>query len=336
MLTALADRAEREANSGEASAVFNQAALLASDVGLPDLAREWCHRHAHLYLDHHPLIGIDAIRALEPLVNLARIHIRAGRGDHALHHLNQLQYAVTNMTAVDIDGISVPANLVNCDQDRREVREWLWRVLRADGTRALTTVGHWQEALHHIQQQGGIGQRMMDGRQVAVIAATADADHAGAGELLTTTAPGDPWENAVAACLTALCRPPGCPLREQRRHEMLIRHHQIEFDAATAVFHTRLALSIADADQHARPANDALLRDLADHVILAKDAHAARDIVDHDRARSAIRRQRVDALAAVVKASGLDQHDLPTEATRALSSALATAEKVLAGQPANS
>lgn len=33
-----------------ASAVHNRAALLASDCGLPDLAREWCHRHADAYL----------------------------------------------------------------------------------------------------------------------------------------------------------------------------------------------------------------------------------------------------------------------------------------------
>lgn len=49
-LCALADAAERDGNPSSASAVFNQAALLASDVGLPNLARAWCHRHAELYL----------------------------------------------------------------------------------------------------------------------------------------------------------------------------------------------------------------------------------------------------------------------------------------------
>lgn len=76
-LTELADTALTQAYQGLASSVFNQAALLASDLDLPDLARQWCHQHAAAYLQHTPLTGMDAIRALEPIVNLARLHIRA-------------------------------------------------------------------------------------------------------------------------------------------------------------------------------------------------------------------------------------------------------------------
>ena len=38
----------RSTDPTAASAVYNQAALLASDAGLPELARTWCHRH-HLF-----------------------------------------------------------------------------------------------------------------------------------------------------------------------------------------------------------------------------------------------------------------------------------------------
>ncbi|EKX61085.1 hypothetical protein STRIP9103_03985 [Streptomyces ipomoeae 91-03] len=68
-------------DQGRASAVYNQAALIASDLGLPDLAREMCHQHAAAYLHACPLPGMSAIRGLEPVVNLARLQIRAGHAD---------------------------------------------------------------------------------------------------------------------------------------------------------------------------------------------------------------------------------------------------------------
>jgi hypothetical protein len=54
----LCDRAQvadRDSDLAAASAVHNLAALLASDCGLPNLARQWCHRQANLYLRAHPL-----------------------------------------------------------------------------------------------------------------------------------------------------------------------------------------------------------------------------------------------------------------------------------------
>jgi hypothetical protein len=60
----LARTAGRDSDHGTASSVFNQAALLASDLGLPELARRWCRQHAGAYLRHCPLRGMDAIRGL--------------------------------------------------------------------------------------------------------------------------------------------------------------------------------------------------------------------------------------------------------------------------------
>lgn len=72
-LTALANAADRQDDQGLASAAFNQSALVASDVGLPEWARALCHQHADAYLQACPLPGMAAIRALEPVVNLARL-----------------------------------------------------------------------------------------------------------------------------------------------------------------------------------------------------------------------------------------------------------------------
>src|SRR5699024_9495644 len=66
------------------TAVLNLAALLASDAGEHALARTWCHTHARTWLSRLPGTGKEAIHALEPVVNLARLHLRAGRGDDAL------------------------------------------------------------------------------------------------------------------------------------------------------------------------------------------------------------------------------------------------------------
>lgn len=53
-LAELADAAAAKAHQGLASAVYNQAALIASDLGLPDLARKMCHQHAAAYLHATP------------------------------------------------------------------------------------------------------------------------------------------------------------------------------------------------------------------------------------------------------------------------------------------
>ncbi|MFJ1936771.1 hypothetical protein ACIOGZ_29445 [Kitasatospora sp. NPDC088160] len=137
-LQQLADTASRQTDPGLTSTVFNQAALIASDVGLSDYARELCHRHTALYLTRGPLPAMSAIRGLEPLVNLARLNIRAGQHQQGHQLLLDLYQAITSATETVLDGITVPAQLTETDEQRAEVRAWLWRVVIADGTRALT------------------------------------------------------------------------------------------------------------------------------------------------------------------------------------------------------
>jgi hypothetical protein len=82
--------------------------------------------------------------------------------------------------------VTVPADLTVSPDDRGEVRARLRRVLLADGTRTLR--GRWNEALAHIEAHRGVGKRMLDGRQVAVLAA-GDTEQAAA--LLKDTMPGE-------------------------------------------------------------------------------------------------------------------------------------------------
>jgi hypothetical protein len=53
-LADLAGTAVKESDQGLASAVYNQAALIASCLGLPDLARELRHQHAAACLQACP------------------------------------------------------------------------------------------------------------------------------------------------------------------------------------------------------------------------------------------------------------------------------------------
>lgn len=245
-LRTLANRAEREDDLTAASAVYNQAALIASDCGEPELARQWCREHADAYLRALPLGAQAARHALEPLVNLARLHIRSDHGDAALRLLTDLFRAVSSRTDALIDGYPLPASrLTRTAEDHREVRQWLWSLLLADGARALTSAGRWKEAYDHLQRHNGIGRRMLDGRQVVVIA------HATAGEirhartLVAETACGEPWEQSVTACLDYLC---GKAAGEETFLDALLdSYRRLMPTPSLAVFHTRLGLSIIDA-----------------------------------------------------------------------------------------
>ncbi|MEU7889885.1 hypothetical protein AB0B54_30660 [Microbispora bryophytorum] len=228
-LCELARTAERDSDTSKAATVFNQAALLASDLGLPDLARTWCHQHAALYLTACPLTGRAARHALEPLVNLARLHIRAGDGAHAFAVLDGLYEALNARTDTTVDGLPVPVfTLTQTDDDHQDILQWLWTVHLADGIRALTGAGRWNDALNHLRARNGVGHRMLDGRQVAVIAHALAGDTATARALLDDTAAGEPWEDAVTTCLAALCQPGD---DDRTAAEMLDRYRRLDHTA---------------------------------------------------------------------------------------------------------
>ncbi|MBV6699404.1 hypothetical protein [Kitasatospora aureofaciens] len=328
-LCELADTGARQADPGLASRVFNQAALLASDLGLPEYARELCHRHAHLHLTIGPLPATNAIRGLEPLVNLARLHIRAGHHDQGHRLLLDLYHAVTTGTAAVLDGITVPAQLTATDQHRAEIRKWLWRVVLADGTRALTTAGRWTEALHHIEEHHGIGRRLLDGRQVAVLAHATTGDLPGALDLLEATAPGDPWENAVTATLTALCRP-----GDQRAAATAADHYlALEDGVGLAVFSTRLALTTFDAYGPATPAARNLARHLTNRTSESGDGYALRDVLAHPSVRDYLHPGQANTLERALAACALGSGTLPTTLDARLEDALARAAAVLESSP---
>ncbi len=330
----LRDRAhttERDSDMGAASAVHNLAALLASDVGLPDLARQWCHRHAMVYLRARPLGAKAAIRALELLVNLARLHIRDGNGEHAFTLLDALYTAVTSRADTTIDGIAVPAaTLTACRDAHQEVRRWLWAVLLATGARALAGAGRWTQACTQLRRHKGIGRRILDGRQVAVLARATAGDTRGALALLADTLPGEPWENTIAACLTALCRQHTDQPADRDIATLLDRYQQLDTNPGLAVFHTRLGLSVIDATggiEHrvARRIAD----DLLHRATTTRDGYTARDLLSHDGCAGVLTDHQAHDLAETVNACALGRRTIPAPLQADLSAALDTGEVVL-------
>jgi hypothetical protein len=290
-----------------ASAVLNQAALLASDVGLPDLARTWCHQHARAVGARLPGDAKTAIHALEPVVNLARLRIRDRDGDNALRLLESLFEGVSARVDTEVDqGLVVPCSqLTTTEEGHHQVVRWVWTVLLADGTRAMTTAGRWTDALDHLRTHNGIGNRMSDGRQVAVIAHLVAGNPQQARELVEATVPGEPWEQAVTALLGARCwdHPPD-PVRER----MWSAYTQVPWSAATAVFHTRLGLSVAGVLGPHDDRAETVDHDLVNRVLADRSGYCARELL-----ASAPRNALSEAdpeLSALVRECGLDQRGL--------------------------
>jgi hypothetical protein len=288
--------------------VLNQAALLASDVGLPDLARTWCHEHTRAVGARLPGDAKTAIHALEPVVNLARLRIRDRDGDNALRLLESLFEGVGARVDTEVDqGLVVPCSqLTTTEEDHHQVVRWVWTVLLADGTRAMTAAGRWTDALDHLRTHNGVGNRMSDGRQVAVIAHLVSGNPQQARELVEATVPGEPWEQAVTSLLGALCwKHP----REPVRKRMWAAYNQVPWSAATAVFHTRLGLSVVDVLGPHDHRTETVTHDLTGRVLADRNGYCARELMA--TIPQAALREAGPELSALVRECGLDQRGLP-------------------------
>ncbi|GAB3943658.1 hypothetical protein GCM10029976_066600 [Kribbella albertanoniae] len=281
-----------------AATVHHQAAIIASDAGLVDLARACCLQQLRLYRQVQPLDAGDARRALEPIVNLARLEIRAGKAEQGHQLLTGLLTAAQHDDQVDVAGHTIDFDELLTPAARPEIVRWLWTVLSADGTRALTTAGRWNEALTAVELHRGIGGRLLDGRQIAVIAHHLRGDTATARELLATAKPAERWEHLVRRALGRLCDPVST--------KPLFSPAELERAAPAAdlvVFRTRLILTAADLSPASETAS--LVQALNSDPALTGDAYAARDVLSHPIAGdlSATLRAR---LRAAVASAGLD------------------------------
>jgi hypothetical protein len=327
----LAGQAGRGASDAllHAAEACNLAALIASDCAMPGLARDLCWRQFDVFAAAGPCSETRAKLALQPLVNLARLHIRDGDGDAGYQLLESLYDGTrASRPQADIGGRAVNlASLIAPGDPRKAIVQWLWTVLLSDGLRALCRAGHWTAALHQAQRHNGIGQRLLDGRQIAVLAASASGQHDEAEQILQQTTAAESWEHAVAACLRAinltsdnLASAPGTAAQMTRAYLAID-------DPGHAMFAARLGLTVAElSDGHG--SQQAVIDKVKRIAIQAADAYIAREVLTSPAAAFITRETRT-TLRGTVHRAGLG-NPLTTPQQQQLMNSISSAATTLA------
>jgi len=261
---------------------WNNAALIASDCGLPDLARSLCWRHYEVWAPAQPLDAAGARHAIEPLINLARLRIRADDGSGAHQQLEALHHAVRTQSDTVIDGKAVSfATLTRTTEDHGAFCRWLWTVVLAEGIRALTRDGLWHRALVHAERHRGLGRRLLDGRQIAVLSRLASGDCAAAITALDGSTPIAPWEHAVAACLTVFCQQGLGEITASALSAAVQHYLHLRPVVGFETFRFGLALAIVDLAGVGHPGTELVAAHIIRETIQNRDELMARRILVH-------------------------------------------------------
>ncbi|MGH3694162.1 MAG: hypothetical protein ACRDRX_09320 [Pseudonocardiaceae bacterium] len=307
-----------------AAEAHNLAALIASDCGLATLAHDLCRSQFEIFHAARPFDTATAKLALQPLINLGRLHARDGDGTAAHHLIETLFAAVRHQTAITLDDTTTDlSGLTRTPDDHREIVQWLWTVLLADGTRALTQAGRWDQALRHVQDHHGIGQRLLDGRQIAIIAHHAAGDHQTSACLLSQTPTPTPWEVATAASLAVLTG-----YDTPNTAALVNRYLALGDIPPQVVFRTRLGLTVLDlTDDQPDPR---LAHAIQTDLLRSQDAYAVRDVLAHNGYASLVSSSARGTLTWLLDASGLGKGTMPPELLDQLTAATVTTEASLA------
>ncbi|WP_345372662.1 hypothetical protein [Promicromonospora umidemergens] len=258
------------------------------------------------------------------MVNIARLHIRNGQGEQAHTVLRTLHEAAIQPGVVVIDGVPIDLDQLAVPDAAAEIARFTWTTLLADGTRALTSIGRWADATAYAEQHHGIGERLFDGRQAAILAQLDAGSPDQAFSLLDDTHIEELWEYAVAACLRSVClaitgRPVSLNLGDVVR---LIS----ALDAAQAliVFRVRVVLLLL---QHttARPGQ---LAEIIEGLVAQADGYTARDLLTADGIIVSLTDGNRRALTAVVDES-VTQEVLSLDGVEQIMGAVHTAEQTL-------
>lgn len=330
-LAASAEAGTRQQRATRAAEALSKAALIASDCGVPGLARELCHRQHELLARLAPLPGWAAKLAMQPVLNIARQLIRDGHGDDAYAMLEAFHQAALRRAAAVIDGTRIDFGTLTSTADaHKEACTLTWTALLADGTRALAQAGRWKEAAERAAAHRGTGTRLLDGRQAAILALLADGQVGEATQMTEQATVAEPWEHAVQAVLRVLCQraagqdpEPGIAIMIAAACALAREH-----DPVTAVTHTRIGLTAlgltGDSDTaRARGIRAALI------TTANTDAYAARDLLASRQVGNALTSAQRTRLQALIHTCGLGAGTIPGHLHDQLTSAVNRAEAAL-------
>ncbi|MDX6742934.1 hypothetical protein [Actinocorallia sp. A-T 12471] len=327
----LADLATRGRYSAAQQAeVLNKAALIASDVGMPDLARSLCWRQFAIYGRAGTLTDTAVELAVQPPLNITRQMIREGRPEQAHAALEALHAAALCRESATIDDHMVDFGiLIRTTKDHKTICTATWAALLADGTRALINAGRWKDAEQITVTHRGIGTRLLDGRQVSIIAHLKDGHPDQALKILYGSALDEQWEHAVAGILQEACRAAIDTVQKTAGQQLsLARDVVVSAIPSTKLFSIRVGLTALGTAEDPRSPE---VRELA-HAILTRatdDSYAARDTLAHPAVLPFLDGSRQDGLTRVVEASGLNGTNFTPEIQDALLMQIGRAERRL-------
>jgi hypothetical protein len=339
------DAARHKAEHGlsDAAHALNKAALIASDSGMTDLARHLCWQHIDTYRRvGRPLTVLEARHLLEPVLNLARLQIRTDQRTAALHLLESMFQAVTRHEDLLVEDQTLPlAHLTGDQQDRRQLRQWVWLQLVGEGVRALALAGRWKQAAGHARRYNGIGDHLMEGRQAEIIAHCVHGDLAKARVVLARSATTEPWEQDIASCLQMMSSEPSNELTVPTATVTTVAEAVVRYTGRARMtgydsYHARLGLAIATLANTVSPGlTTVLLGQVAQDAIDSADGYAARDVLGFREPIAGITDDQRSHLSRLATQAGLGVGILPQpilqrlaastdEAAAVLDSALAT------------
>ncbi|WP_433229281.1 hypothetical protein [Actinomadura formosensis] len=317
--------------------------MIASDCGMPELAGSLCRQQFELFMCARPLTARTARYALEPLVNLSRLRMRAGNPEAACNQLGKLYRAVRMREAARIDGRELPlGELTGPGDEHRDLCQWLWGVVLADGIRALVAAGRWEQAAAFAQQHRGVGRRLLDGRQAAIVSQALGGDpEAALATLEQSTAP-EAWEQAVAACLTMFClHAAGHPPRATDTTPAE-EYLALEPNPGLATFRVRMALTAVCLRGAEEPAyGEPIVSRIVSEVLDVEDGYVARDLLRHHDLKGKLTAAQEEHLASTVQSAGLGRGAIPEPLSTEMSAAVeesrrATAEILYRSKPPGS
>ncbi len=316
-----------------AAEAHNLAALIASDCGMPGLARDLCWRQFEIYAAAGPYDTTTAKLALQPLINLGRLRTRDDDGNGGYQIVKSLYDGVRSSQADAAIGGSRAdlAALVVPGDDHKAIVAWLWTVLLSDGLRALCRAGDWTCALRQAQQHNGIVLRLLDGRQIAVLAHTSTSQHDEAEQLLQTTTAIEPWERVVADCLRVINRATGGPAGLPSTARRLTDSYLALSDPGNDMFSARLGLTVAELSD-SRNGRHAVIDKVERIALQTADAYIAREVLTSPA--TDVRHEAGATLRRTVDQAGLG-HPLGTTQVRQLMSAVESAATSLASSLAS-
>ncbi|CAL9480653.1 hypothetical protein SUDANB176_03040 [Streptomyces sp. enrichment culture] len=169
---------------------------------MPGLTADLCWKQHKAFAGAGHLTGDIAVIALMPLIDISRLLTREGDGEAAYDVLTRLYRAAQKRGTAEIRGNTVDLSmLIDTEAGHRKVCEELWVTVLVDGARALARIGRWTEAAEATTAHRGIGNRLLDGRQIVITSLMERGLDQQSRDAIQSSVTTESWENAIAAVL---------------------------------------------------------------------------------------------------------------------------------------